>query len=110
MRFRAPPALQEQLDARNLHISSLHQPWTLFVDDARRLTRVAKPGDPWVCQIFYPGDSENFYHAVAMSYGVGPTRDASIEEALRRAEPLCAQMRALGYELDRLAEAVSDRA
>lgn len=101
--YKLQPTTKQRLDALGLHVSSCHQPEALFIDNGRRLKRVAEPCDPWVAQLFHGTHS---WHANFVSWGKGASADEAVADALANSDHLTARMRLLASEVEKLTGAM----
>lgn len=98
-----------RLALAGMHVSSCWQPEGRFVNNGRKLKRVAEECDPWVAQIFYPETDPPWpMYAEFVSWGEGATADEAVCDALSKANTAECKLRVLGAEIEFLAGAVHD--
>lgn len=96
-----------RLDQAGMHVSSCWQPEGRFVNNGRKLKRVAEECDPWIAQIFYPEtDPPMPLWASFVSMGEGETADEAVCDALSKLDSAECKLRVLGAEIELLTGAV----
>lgn len=89
-----------------LHVGSLWQPPHLFKDDNRKHSQVAKPGDPWLAQLFFPDAVTEHgpcrWQPLFVSWGQGDTAEAAVEHAIEKASGLQGKIAKLSGAVDSL--------